>query len=143
MARSIVAVLLGTLFGSFVTLVVMSIGEALVPTPEGFRIDDPNAAAQLLPAHFVNVLLAWGAGSFAGAFLASYFSTQRQVAHGLAVGCILLIFGIVQLTRIPHPTWFAVVGVLLFLPAAWAGASAQSLKLPGSHEGWIVANEDR
>ncbi len=144
MARSLVAVLLGTVLGGVVIGIGMAVGHALVTPSDVLSPDDPAAFSRLPPAHFVAKLLAWGLGSFLGGFYASYLATRRKIVHGMAVGAVLLVFGIVQLSRIPHsPSWFLIIGVLLFLPMAWAGACAQSLKLPGSHEGWIVADDER
>ncbi|MCK6623004.1 MAG: hypothetical protein HUU32_18855 [Calditrichaceae bacterium] len=49
-------------------------------------------------------------------------TNQHRVLHGMIVGGIMLLAGIVNMAMIPHPLWFWVVGVLIFLPAAYLGA---------------------
>ena len=69
------------------------------------------------------VLLAWALGSFAGGWLATLLAKHRSRMHALIVGGVLLLAGVVNMLMLPHPTWFRIVGVLLFLPAACLGAS--------------------
>ena len=53
--------------------------------------------------------------------MAALLSERRRGLHGLAVGAVQTALAVAQLTMIPHPLWFMVVGVTMFLPLAGLG----------------------
>jgi hypothetical protein len=140
--RSAIAIGVGLLVGMLTISVIEAIGMALYPLPAGVDRHDPasleTVIASLPPGSFVFVLLAWALGAMHGGGFAAYLSRGPRVLHGLIVGAILMACGIYQLVVIPHPTWFAITGVLLFLPCAFVGALIGTQPLPGNREGWIV-----
>lgn len=142
MSRSAIAIGVGLLVGVLTMAVIMSIGHALYPHAVDVNPDDKEAfraaVAQLPLGSLVFVLLAWSLGSMHGGGMAAHLAYNSRVGHGLVVGGVLMLAGIWQLINIPHPTWFAVIGVLLFLPSAWIGAKIGTQPLPGHREGWIV-----
>ena len=126
MGRSILAVIAGVVFGGILVWAVEKIGHAVYPLPEGF---DPTDMEQLkvivqqLPVGaLLFVLLAWAVGSLGGGALAAWLARRAGVNHALIVGGILMLFSIINMFMIPHPTWFWIAGLLVFLPAAYLGA---------------------
>ena len=124
--RSSLAVIAGGVVGVVVVFVVESIGPVVYPPPPGMDFKNPEAVKAMmknLPAGaLLIVLLAWALGALAGGWVAARIAKRSHVVHALVVGALLLAGGVVNLVAIPHPLWFTVVSVLLFLPAAWAGA---------------------
>jgi len=122
--------ILGGIVGIIVAVAFVAAVEALahalyappgVQAPEGKEA--MKAFVDALPiGAFLMVLLAHLLGSLAGSLAATLTSGRSSILPGMVVGGLLLVSGIVNLTMVPHPVWFMVVDVLLFLPAAYLGA---------------------
>jgi hypothetical protein len=56
-------------------------------------------------------------GALAGAFAAAKISRSAGMAVG--VGVLLLTVAILDLTSLPHPLWFWVVGVAIYPVVTW------------------------
>jgi len=124
--RGIVAVVFGTVVGGMILAAVEALGHRVYPPPPGMNPNDPEsiraAMAQLPMGALLFVLLAWAAGAVGGGWLAALIARRARVRLALLVGALLLAGGVFTLIQIPHPLWFQVVGVLVFLPAAYLGA---------------------
>ena len=44
-----------------------------------------------------------------------------KIAHAVGIGAVFLVFGAINLKMIPHPLWFAIIDLAIYLPAAWLG----------------------
>lgn len=131
MGRSIAGVVAGLVLG-FVTIAgIEFVGRLIYPLPEGIDLQDPDQLAQVMAdaptAALIIVLFGWFVGTFAAAALATRIARARRLGPAMAVGGFFLIAGIANMWMIPHPTWFWIVGVALFLPAAWLGARTTSV----------------
>ncbi len=126
MLRSIGSVVAGVVAGGLLVALVEKLGHLVYPPPEGLDSKDLEAmkefVATLPVGAFLFVLLAWAVGSLGGGWLAAKIAARKPLVHALIVGGVLMIGGILTLVTIPHPLWFTIVGVLVFLPAACAGA---------------------
>lgn len=124
--RSVLALLLGALLAGVLIMAVEFLGSTLYPLPAGMDPHDPEsikaAMAHLPIGSLLLVLLGWIVGTFAGAWLAARIADRAPIAHGLGLGALFLAAGIVNMLEIPHPLWFWVLGVAVFLPAAYVGA---------------------
>ena len=127
--RSILAVIAGFIAASVVMMVIESInGHILYPEmgkmAEGMR--DREAIRTLLATApvgaFLVVLFGWSLGSLVGGFLAVWISRDRTPVHALVLGGLLTLAGILNNLMIPPPIWFWIPTLVVFLPAAWAGA---------------------
>jgi hypothetical protein len=124
--RGLLAVLAGLGLALGITFAVEALNSHLLfPLPPGTDPHDAEsmqaAMAQLPRAALLVVLLGWALSAVAGGWVAARVGGRlRQPAR--LVGAILLGVGIFNLSSFPHPTWFRVVGILLFLPAAELGA---------------------
>lgn len=126
MGRSIIAVVLGIILGGIVVGLVEYVGHLVYPAPAGIDMRNPEAlktyAANAPVGALLFVILAWALGSLTGGWLAAFIARQSRSQHALIVGGVLMIFGIINMLMIPHPVWFWIVGILVFLPAAYIGA---------------------
>jgi hypothetical protein len=134
MLRRVLAAIAGLIVGGLVIMLVETAGHRVYPSPPGL---DPNnmealrAAAAAAPAGAkAAVVVAWALGSFAGGLIAARIG--KHLIPALAVGAILMIGGIFNLVMIPSPIWMWIAGLLVFLPASFAGGK---LGLPRSGEG--------
>lgn len=125
MGRKILAVVAGVILAGLVVYGVQAIGHQVYPPPENLDTKNMEAmkayVATLPVGAFLFVLVAYILGSFAGGWLAAKIARASQISLALTVGGVQLLFGIMNLVVIPHPTWFAIAAVLVFLPAAYWG----------------------
>lgn len=70
---------------------------------------------------FLLLLLAHFTGSFVGGFLSNLFANTRRFVPALATGVLFSCAGVINLINIPHPTWFMIADMLMYLPGAYLG----------------------
>lgn len=125
MGRNILAVIAGVILAGIVTYAVQTVGHQVYPPPENLDIKNLEAmkayVATLPMGALLFVLLAYVLGSFAGGWLAAKIARSSQIHVPLTVGGVQLFFGLINLLMIPHPLWFAIAAVIVFLPAAFLG----------------------
>lgn len=123
--RRLLAVVAGVLAGIVAIAMAEFVGHLIFPPPEGMDISDPASIAaameQISIGALVAVLVAWGIGSMVGGFVAARIDGKTGPG-ALMVGAVLLLAAIINMLMIPHPVWFWVLGVALFLPLAKLGA---------------------
>ena len=128
MLRSIIAVIAGLIAGSIVIYLIELAGHALYPPPELFDPMDREAAKEMMDAapigSLLMVILAYLVGSFAGGAVAALVPAKSRLSHSLATGLILMVFGIINLVLLPHPVWFWVLSLIVFVPFAFLGGQA-------------------
>lgn len=126
MGRSILAVIAGLVLGVVLIAVVEFIGHYVYPPPADLDMTNSEALKNLIANAPVGallfVILAWAIGSFGGGWLASRIAQKSHVMLALIVGGILMAAGIMNMLMIPHPLWFWILGIAVYLPAAYAGA---------------------
>ncbi|MEC8930467.1 MAG: hypothetical protein VYB08_03565 [Candidatus Latescibacterota bacterium] len=132
MVRALLAVIAGIAVSRLSIDLLESIGHSMYPRPEGLDpYGDPEgfavAVKQMPTGALAVVLLAWAMATFIGAWLAARI--VGRPFYGLLVGGVMMLGGVSKIVAVPHPWWFTVIGILLFLPSAYAGAR---LATPGS-----------
>jgi len=124
--RSAGALAFGAVVGVFLIFAVEIMGQVIYPFPAGIDPTDAEAfkaaMANVPPGVLLSVLAAWAVGTFGGAAVAAGIARRSPVVHGLIIGVLFLLAGIANMLMIPHPLWFWVVGICVFLPAAYLGA---------------------
>lgn len=135
MLRRFIGVIVGLCVGFLAVLLVEGLSLLFYPFPSGLDMTDAQAMQRYvenLPAGaLVLVLMAHIAGSFAGAFACAAVVRHRWTTGSLLIGTLLLVGGLVNLVRIPHPVWFAIADVIVYIPFSLLGGSA-GLRLFGS-----------
>lgn len=125
MIRSILTVIVGILAGSVAVWVLEMAGHHFYPPPAGVDLQNVEAFKQHVAGAptgmLLSVLAAWAGGAFVGGLVAALLSERRRGVHALAVGALQTVLALVQFTIIPHPLWFMVLGVTIFLPFAGLG----------------------
>lgn len=123
--RNILGVVAGVLVGAVVIFAVQFAGHQIYPVAGSLDMNDKEAMAAFMASLPVGALLiviaAYAAGSFVGGGLAALICRGARIRHALVVGVVLLLSGVMNLVAIPHPVWFSILTVLVFLPAAWLG----------------------
>ncbi len=127
--RSIAAVVLGFVAASVVMMIVESVNSRmfypeLAKAAEG--VTDREALRTLFAAAPIGALLVvvagWLVGSFVGGWVAARVAGRAGIRHGLVLGLLLTLAGIANNLMLPPPLWFWIAGLVVMLPAAWAGA---------------------
>lgn len=126
--RSILAVVVGMLVAFVIMACVEVVGMRVYPLPAGMHLHDPesmkSAMAQVPLGAKLFVLLAFAAGSVAGGWVGARFAPGSRLMHAMIVGAILLGTGVMNMMQFPHPDWFWVSAIAIFLLGAWSGGRA-------------------
>ena len=124
--RSVLAILVGAVVAVVLIAVVEALSSAIYPLPPDLDIHDHEAMRQhidTLPiGAFLLVLAAWAIGSFGGSWVAARLATRVRLVHGLVVGALFLLAGIMTMLTIPHPWWMWVGGILALGGCSYLGA---------------------
>ena len=127
--RSVFAVVAGFVVATIVMMAVESANGRLLYPELGklaSGMTDREAIRNLLASApvgaFLVVAFGWALGSFAGGCTAAWIAGRSPVAHALGVGGLLILAGVANNLMIPPPLWFWIVGLVVLLPAAYAGA---------------------
>lgn len=118
-------VIAGFIAASVVMMVFEYTNSFLYPLPQD--LDWTNAeAVQALTASlpwtaYILVLLGWMAGSFAGGYVATHLSEERQYRVTLALGILLTLAGIWNVILIGHSTLFNILALPQFLIFTYVG----------------------
>lgn len=126
MAKNILAVIIGVIVGGLVIYGIESINMVRFPWPENLSMEDKEAFAEYvnsLPVDaLLTVIIAHALGSLVAGFVCGKITPNKHITLGLICGVVFLLGGIMNLVMIPHPLWFMVADLLVFLPFAWLGA---------------------
>ena len=119
-----VGVLLGMVFGMIVMMALHMASTLLYPLPDGvdFMSEEPENQKRLnewfgtLPTGaFLLATACHGLGCMAGAAIAMLISGRRSIVPAIAVGIIFTACGIMNLSSVPHPSWFPLVDLPTYL----------------------------
>jgi hypothetical protein len=124
LARNILAVVAGILFGAAINGLLIALGPHLVPPPAGADTSTPESLARSIhlyqPKHFIMPFLAHAAGTFAGAVCAYLVAATHKPGFAYAIGVVFLLGGIAASFMLPAPHWFIALDlVAAYLPMAW------------------------
>ena len=129
MVRSILAVIAGFVSTAIVIMVVEAInGQVFHPelAKQAEGVTDREVVRAILAkapiSAFLVVLLGWAMGSFTGAYVAVWIARKPAARHGLILGVLVTLAGILNNLMIPPPLWFWIPSLVIYLPAAYVGA---------------------
>ncbi len=126
MGRKILALVVALI----AAVATISIGQMLMglvwKPPADFMADQAVQKAFVagLPTEaFISLAVVYALGSFAGGFIVTKIG--RQVSSGITlpviIGIVLTIAGVFNFVSIPHPTWVAILCLLVDIPSALLG----------------------
>lgn len=122
--RSVLAVVAGVIVAFALVAAIEAAGHAVYPVPKGLDFTDREqvrAYTQALPlGALMFVLAAWTVAAFGGGAVAALIARTRPLLHAAIVGAFVLAATLANLILIPHPLWFAVLGVVGVCAGAFA-----------------------
>jgi hypothetical protein len=125
MIRNILSVITGLAVAIITFLIAESINGAIHPIPPTLDFQDNTAVKtfynnQPFSMWFL-VLAGWITGSFLCGLLIRLISRSSDKKLPFIAGIVLTLSAVTNFYLLPHPTWFIVVGLLVFVPSALAG----------------------
>lgn len=125
MKRNILSVVVGLVTAVVTFLIAETINGTLHPAPT--TLDFKNSVA--VKTFYENqplslwllVLTGWLIGSLLCGFLIKFISKSDNIKLPIIAGCILTLSAIANFFSLPHPTWFIIVGLLIFIPTTLLG----------------------
>lgn len=120
-------VVLGIVIGMAFMMFLHLASTLVYPLPEGvsFMDDSPENMARMHEWFGTLPTTAWllatachGLGCMGGAIIAMLISGRRSLITPIIVGCVFTLCGIMNLSSIPHPSWFPFVDVPIYLALA-------------------------
>lgn len=122
--RGVIAVVVGIVFGMMFMMGLHLATTLIYPLPEGvsFTSQEPENMERMkewfasLPAGaFLLASLCHGLGCMSGAVVAMCIAGRRSLVPAIAVGVVFTLAGVMNLSSIPHPSWFPFVDVPIYL----------------------------
>lgn len=130
MGKNIAAGIAGIVIAFALVWLVEMIGHTVYPPPANLDFADPDAMqnyiATLPLGAFLFVGGAWFIATLGGTFTACKIGTAKPILFAGVVGGLVLAATTANLIMIPHPLWFAVLGVIGIVVAAWLGMTLGS-----------------
>jgi len=135
MKRNIISVVVGLVTAVVTFLIAETINESLHPTPANLNFKD----SQVVKFFYENqplslwllVLAGWIMGSLLCGFLIKLISKNENKNLPIIAGIILTLSAVANFFSIPHPTWFIVVGLIVFIPSTLIGHKLYKVEING------------
>jgi len=125
MLKNIAAGVAGVFIAMGLVWLVEMIGHSVYPPPADIDFADADAmriyVASLPFGAFLFVGGAWFIGTLGGTIAACWFGNAEPRIYAMVVGGLMLLATATNLIMIPHPLWFAVLGIVGIIAAAWLG----------------------
>ena len=125
MVKNIAAGIAGVIIAVGLVWLIEMIGHAVYPPPPDIDFSNADAIrgyiANLPPGAFLFVGCGWFIGTLCGTMAACRIGTAPPWTSALVIGGFMLAATAFNLTTIPHPLWFSVVGIAAIVVAAWIG----------------------
>ena len=128
MGRTLLGAVIGLVTAAITIMLIEFAGHQVYPPPPGLNpmvTEDMAKIMQMLPlGAMLFVVAAWLIGAFDGGFIAALIARKGHPRAAAVVPALMVMAGVVgMIIQMPgHPTWMAIVGLLLPIQAALAGA---------------------
>jgi hypothetical protein len=123
----ILAVVVALLMAFAVISVAQMLTAYVVAPPSAQVMGDPTAMRHYMmnvpPLGYIMVVIGWIVGAFAAGFIVTKMSRRESpgMTLPLIVGGVMTLGAIVNFVALPHPIWFVIVGLLVFIPFSLIG----------------------
>ncbi|MCH5684341.1 hypothetical protein LWM68_08715 [Niabella sp. W65] len=136
MKRNILSVIAGLATAIITFLIIETISASLHRVPANFDFRDSIAVKTFYQNQPISlwllVLAGWIVGSFLCGFLIKWISNNDNKKLPIIAGCILMLSAIANFFSLPHPSWFIIVGLIVFIPSTLLGYKLCKLDTNGN-----------
>jgi hypothetical protein len=131
MKRSIISVVVGLMSAIAIFVIAEAINNVLHPIPPTLDFKDSHAVKVFYDNQplslWLLVLAGWIIGSALCGFLIKFISKNNSKKLPIVAGSILTLSAIANFFSLPHPAWFIIVGLLIFIPSTLMGHNSYKL----------------
>lgn len=122
----IAAIGLGLIISIAVIFILQFLNFLLYPSSNKIDINQTYEYSLFVANHPIFLsgnLLSNLIGCFLGSAIAVLVRPDLTITKSMSVGAVLLILSMVNIIMIPHPSWFVILTILLYLPFSYLGAT--------------------
>jgi hypothetical protein len=121
--------ILSVVSGSVAALLIIAGIEQLTPfffdLPSHIAWNDKTALTAMVASMPLNAFLMILGGyilaAFTGGLIAGLIATENKTAAAIRVGFVLILGAIMHFVSIPHPRWFIIGSIAVYIPMAYLG----------------------
>ncbi|WP_209391257.1 hypothetical protein [Chryseobacterium sp. RR2-3-20] len=132
MKRNIISVVVGLVSAIVFFVIAETINSYLHPAPKTLDYNDSIAVKTFYENQplslWLFVLVGWVIGSVLCGFLIKLISKNDNKKLPIIAGSILTLSAVANFFTLPHPTWFIIVGLIIFIPSTLLGYKSYKLK---------------
>ena len=124
--KYVMPVIVGAMGG----MILITLGEEFVihrlfPEPAGtdlYNVDSLANYVKSLPSNaFICMLVNYTVCSFIAGLISTLIAGRDSVRPALVVGLVLTLAGLYYVLKMPYPSWFAVLNLLVYMPFTLSG----------------------
>lgn len=119
-AKYVLPVVVGTMSA----MILITLGQMFLASVYHLGPTDGNAPidVSMIPAWaFVMLLANYMVCSFIAGIISSLIAKRETPIPAVVIGIVLTLAGIYNSLSMPHPAWFSIVNLVVYLPFAYAG----------------------
>lgn len=135
MKRNIISVIVGLAIAITTFLIAETSNHSLHPVPSNLDYKDSFTVKAFYKnqplSMWLLVLAGWFIGSILCGLLIKIISKNENKKLPIIAGIILTLSAIANFFSLPHPTWFIVVGLVIFIPSTLLGHKLYKIKTNG------------
>jgi len=135
MKRNILSVVVGLAVAIITFLIAETINTSFHPAPTNLDYKDSIAVKAFYENQplslWLMVLAGWVFGSLFCGLLIKWISKNENIKLPIIAGSILTLSAVANFFSLPHPTWFIVVGLMVFIPCTILGHKLYKIKTNG------------
>jgi hypothetical protein len=125
MLKNILSVVAGIMVAFMLIAGIEMLSHQIYSLPKNIDPNDKelmkNFMSEIPIGALIMILVAYMVGAFGGGIITGLMASEKRTQMGITTGVVLLILGISNLLMIPHPIWFSIASILLYVPAAYLG----------------------
>ena len=125
MGKNIGAGIAGVVIAMALVWLIEMVGHSVYPPPPNLDFANADVMRAYIDTLPVGALLfvagAWFVGTLGGTAAACKIGDAKPMIFAIVVGGLMLVATVMNLFIIPHPLWFAVLGVGGVIAGAWLG----------------------
>lgn len=124
--KNTMIVILAIVAGMIAMMLGHRVSNVILPPPDGFDVSNMESfianAGKLTTGHWLLALLSHAFGPLVSGFIVARFvvSHHRQLLWIVALAWIIA--GVLNLMAIPHPLWFKIADIMVYIPMTFIGA---------------------